>query len=225
MCFSASASFSLAAATAVVGVATLYQVQRPREIALAAVPLLFALQQAVEGLLWLELSGAADRAAIAALAFAFLLFAEVLWPVYAVLAVLLVEPDHRRRAILCAVVAAGAALSLYLLSGLLSEPPAAIVRGHSIAYSRHAGVFSWQQAAYVIITVGGPVVSSHRIIRLFGVAVAIGFAITAYAYAATLISVWCFFAAASSSLLYWHFRGAARQARLRPGGKHSGGHI
>jgi hypothetical protein len=217
MCFSATASFSLAAATAVVGVATLYQVQRPREIALAAVPLLFALQQAVEGLLWLELSGAADRAAIAALAFAFLLFAEVLWPVYAVLAVLLVEPDHRRRAILCAVVAAGAALSLYLLSGLLSEPPAAIVRGHSIAYSRSSGVFSWQQVAYVIITVGGPVVSSHRIIRLFGVALAISFAITAYAYTATLISVWCFFAAANSTLLYWHFRGAARQVRLHRG--------
>jgi hypothetical protein len=217
MCFSATASFSLAAATAVVGVATLYQVQQPRGIALAAVPLLFALQQAVEGLLWLELSGAGDRAAIAALAFAFLLFAEVLWPVYATLAVLLVEPDHRRRAILCAIAAAGAALSLYLLSGLLSEPPAAIVRGHSIAYSRHAGVFSWQQAAYVIITVGGPVVSSHGIIRLFGVAVAISFAITAYAYAATLISVWCLFAAANSTLLYWHFRGAARQARLHRG--------
>jgi hypothetical protein len=224
MCFSATASFSLAAATAVIGVATLHQVRHRRELILAVVPLLFALQQVIEGLLWLELSGAGDRVVIAALAFAFLLFAEVLWPVYAALAVLLVEPDHRRRVILCAIAATGAALSLYLLSGLLREPPAASVRGHSIAYSRITDIFSWQQAAYVIVTVGAPVVSSHRIIRLFGVVVAIGFAITAYAYAATLISVWCFFAAAGSSLLYWHFRGAARQAPLRQDRRHSGGH-
>ena len=49
MCFSATASFSAASITGVIGVATLRQVKHPRELLLAAMPLLFAVQQAIEG--------------------------------------------------------------------------------------------------------------------------------------------------------------------------------
>ena len=55
MCFSASASFVTAAITGAIGIVTLTRVNEPRELPFAATPLLFALQQAVEGLLWLNL--------------------------------------------------------------------------------------------------------------------------------------------------------------------------
>ena len=82
MCFSATASFSAASITAVIGVATLRQVQHPRELPLAAMPLIFAVQQAIEGALWLQLSAARSKEAVAALSLNFLVFAKVLWPAY-----------------------------------------------------------------------------------------------------------------------------------------------
>ena len=60
MCFSATASFSAASITAVIGIATLRQVKHPRELLLAAMPLLFAVQQAIEGALWVSLPAGSD---------------------------------------------------------------------------------------------------------------------------------------------------------------------
>ena len=49
MCFSASASFSAGVALLGVSVLTLRATRAPRELPLAAIPLLFALQQLTEG--------------------------------------------------------------------------------------------------------------------------------------------------------------------------------
>lgn len=54
MCFSATASFSVAAITAMIGIAAVKHVKRPRDLMVAGVPVLFAAQQAVEGFLWLQ---------------------------------------------------------------------------------------------------------------------------------------------------------------------------
>ena len=54
MCFSATASFVAGSALVVLGVATLRATRRKSEIPFAAIPLLFGIQQLVEGLLWLS---------------------------------------------------------------------------------------------------------------------------------------------------------------------------
>jgi hypothetical protein len=59
MCFSATASFSAAVVIGSVGIVTLRAAAVKHDyriLALAALPLLFALQQVVEGLLWLDLA-------------------------------------------------------------------------------------------------------------------------------------------------------------------------
>ena len=114
MCFSATASFSAASITAVIGIATLRQVKHPRELPLAAMPLLFAVQQAVEGALWLQLPAGGGRDAVVALSLCFLVFAKVLWPACVAPAVLLIEPDLRRRQVLYALAALGSTISLYI---------------------------------------------------------------------------------------------------------------
>ncbi|MFZ1988695.1 MAG: DUF6629 family protein, partial [Alphaproteobacteria bacterium] len=87
-----------AAAIGAIGVVALARTTEPREIPLAAVPLFFALQQFVEGLLWLNLSSSPNHGAYAThLTSLYLVFAEVLWPVVAQAAVLLVEPSVKRR--------------------------------------------------------------------------------------------------------------------------------
>lgn len=215
MCFSATASFSVAATTAVIGLAAVGQVRRPPQLFLAIVPLLFAAQQTVEGLLWLQLSGESDSGTVAALSFTYLIFANVLWPTYTAITVLLIEPDRRRRRVLGAIAVIGSALSILLFLGLLSDPVTAVIRGHSIDYAGDANPLSWQQIPYLICICVPPLLSSHRIIQVFGAVVLVGFLVSAYAYFATFVSVWCFFAAADSTLIYFYFKRAAVGVSLR----------
>ncbi len=206
MCFSATASFTVAAATAVIGVGLLKHVKHPKELLVAIVPLLFALQQTVEGMLWLQLSETSAQHSTAGLTLVFLLFAQVLWPVYTAIAVVLVEPDYRRRAIMYAIAVGGAMLSVYLATGLLGDTQVARIQGHSIAYGTRYNPLSWQQIPYMICTGLPPLISSHKPIRIFGLSILSGFLISAYFFVATFVSVWCFFAAAGSILLYFCFK-------------------
>ncbi|MGI9418479.1 MAG: DUF6629 family protein [Geminicoccaceae bacterium] len=222
MCFSAAASFTVAAATGAVGIASLRLVQQRNEIPLAFVPILFAGQQAIEGTLWLLLSGeSADKGVIGALSLAFLIVAEVVWPIFVPIVVLLVEPERRRRLALKIIVVLGIVLSIDLFQALLNDLPVAAVRGHSIRYPGYIDHLSWQQSLYLLCTCASLLLSSHRMIQAIGAVIVIGLAVSAYAYYATLVSVWCFFAAADSTLLYFHFKrmGAVAQAQPNALGK------
>ena len=216
MCFSATASFSAATITGVIGVATLRQVKHPRELLLAAMPLLFAAQQAIEGALWLNLPAGSD--AVAALSFFFLVFAKVLWPAYVAPAVLLIEPDVRRRQALYAIAALGGTISIYMLNRLIENPPPVAICGHSLDYGGHENGVSWQSLLYLLCTCVPLLLSSSGAVKRFGAIVVTGFLVSVTTYFATFISVWCFFAAAGSALLYFYFRSAAPLvSRLDPG--------
>ena len=195
-----------------IGVAAFKHVKRPGQLMVAAVPVFFAVQQAVEGFLWLELSGGNGSSAAANLTFTFLTFALVLWPIYSPLAVLSIEPDNWRRLVLTGIAVSGCLLSAYLLGVLVNDPPVAVIRGHSIAYPSDVSPFSWLQMPYLLCTCGPGLLSSHNTIRAFGLIVLLGFSVSAYVYYWAFISVWCFFAAAGSSVLYFHFRREAFMA-------------
>ena len=209
MCFSSTASFSAASITGVIGVATLTQVKHPRELLLAAIPLLFAVQQAVEGALWLKLPAGGGRDAVIALSFLFLVFAKVLWPAYVAPAVLLIEPDPRRRRVLYALTALGCTISLYMLNRLIKNSPPVAICGHSLDYGGDENALSWQSFLYLLCTCLPLLLSSSGAIRRFGAIVATGFLVSVTTYFATFISVWCFFAATGSGILYFYFRRAA----------------
>ena len=61
MCFSAEADFVSGAVIGAIGIATLTQVERPREIPLAILPLAFALHQIAEGFVWRDLDSGVPR--------------------------------------------------------------------------------------------------------------------------------------------------------------------
>jgi Family of unknown function (DUF6629) len=140
------------------------------------------------------------------LAFIFRVFAVVLWPVYTALAVLLIEPNRARQYVLLGIVVIGFLLSGYFLAGLLSEPTTVAIRGRSIDYTSAETTLTWQFFPYVLCTLGALILSSHKTIQLFGVVVLAGFLISAYSYMATFTSVWCFFAAAASTVIYFYFK-------------------
>lgn len=65
MCFSAGASFGASAILVVIGVASLRKVQTRAHLPFAAIPLLFGIKQAFEGVLWLMLGDdSSDRLSI-----------------------------------------------------------------------------------------------------------------------------------------------------------------
>lgn len=210
MCFSATASFVTAGVAGVVGIVSLRKASERRELPLAATPLLFALQQSVEGLLWLTLPVAPDGPAATGLAFLFLFFAEAFWPVYAPLAVLLIEPNEARRRLMLACLAAGAGVSAYLFWWIFTRlHGAAIVDGHIVYVTehRHSDLIG---VAYLAATGLSLLLSSHRTVVALGAIVLAGSAIAYVFYWEAFVSVWCFFAAAASVAILWYFQWSRR---------------
>jgi hypothetical protein len=218
MCFSAAASFGTAAALTVVGLATLRSAHGWRETPLAAVPLLFAVQQYAEGLLWLRLeSGEADRGAVI-LAHLFLLVAEVVWPVLVPIAALLLEPDARRRRWMLPFALLGAVVGAVLLAAMVVSPYQPSIRQHSILYANGLEYIAGSELFYVAAVTAPLLLSSRRTIFAIGVMDAALFFVARYLYSATYVSVWCFFAAAVSVLVAAHFhvlRGGAANPLAR----------
>ena len=206
MCFSAAASFSAGVPLLIVGVLTTRRAGKSSGLALAAIPLLFGIQQLLEGVLWLTFP---DRAPLlnTVLTYVYTFFSHVLWPVYVPLAVLLIEPSPWRRKVLAAIVVAGALVAAYLLYSLVRLPLVAQVTGSHIAYLSPHFFALEVMSLYLLGTCVGSLFSSHRFVRLFGVAAFISF-MAAYAFYATwFISVWCFFAAVLSGVVLLHFPG------------------
>ena len=134
MCFSATASFAVAGASGLAGAFTISRAKKLREVPLAAIPLVFAAQQAIEGALWLSLASGAHPSLDLALANAFALIALVIWPLLAPLAALLVEPANRRRAALAVLLTLGILVAYFGICNTGAHPYAACVVGHTLSY-------------------------------------------------------------------------------------------
>lgn len=211
MCFSPLASFITAGVTGTIGIVAVTRVSEPRELPLAAAPILFAVQQSIEGLLWLTLPSAPDGAVAHGLTLLFLFFAEVFWPVYAPLTVLLIEPDERRRRLICLCLAIGAVTAAYLLWTILSRDPTALIVDGHIVYGPKAPPSVALALGYLAATGLPLILSSRRTIVALGTIILIG-CVTAYAfYWEAFLSVWCFFAAAASMVILGHFEWAQRR--------------
>jgi hypothetical protein len=205
VCFSAEADFVAGAAISGVGVATLTHVDRPRRLALGALPLVFGIHQITEGFVWLGLDGsispvATDRAAH--------LYAAIAWivvPVLAPVAVWLITPRGPRRDAMAGCVVLGALVAVYLGATVVRGDVVAYVAGHTVRYGgapRYAGVAT---VFYVIATCAPPLLSRQRAIAWFGVANLVAVAIIATVQIESLTSVWCVWAAIFSVLVYAQF--------------------
>lgn len=109
MCFSAQASFTAGAVLLIVGAATVRRARVRSELSYAWIPVLFGIQQLLEGALWLTFP---DRAPLlnTVLTHAYSFFSHVLWPIYVPLAGLALEPVPWRRRVLIGIALAGSAV-------------------------------------------------------------------------------------------------------------------
>ena len=197
MCFSATASFTAGALMLAAGVAAQAAAQGLAQRAYAAVPLLFAIQQATEGLVWLSFGWDAPGLTGWATQF-YSFFSHVLWPVYVPVAAWLLEPQPQRKLLLAGVCMVGFAVGGYLLYTMLMNPIVARPVGGHVDYESPHFYIALSMTLYFVATTGSLLLSSHRWVRVFG-ALALAASMLAYAFFARwFISVWCFFAAVLS---------------------------
>jgi len=204
MCFSATASFSAGAFLLWLGTLTLRSVRRPRELAFGAIPVLFAIQQLIEGVIWLTFSYEAPLTN-AVMTYMYSFFSHVLWPIYVPVAVLMLEPPGWRRRALRVFVVAGVAVGAYLLYFLFAFPIISRPTGQHIEYVSPHFFAAITMSLYLLSTTITPLLSTHRMVQVFGLLALLSFGAAYYFYAIWFISVWCFFAALLSTVVYLHF--------------------
>ena len=212
MCFYASASFVTAGITGAIGVVALTRVNAPRELPFAATPLLFALQQGIEGMLWLNLPVAPGGGSLStALTFLYLFFAEAFWPLYAPIAAWLIEPSEHRRHLMVVCLGVGAGVGSYLLWWLLGHPHlATILDGHIVYVTEYQHPVA-VGVAYLAATGLPLLLSSQRTVVVLGAIVLAGLLVAYTFYWEAFVSVWCFFAAAASVAILCHFEWSRRR--------------
>ncbi len=200
MCFSANASFTAGVVLTTIGVVSIRKSQTRAHLLFAAIPLIFAIQQITEGIVWLTLLNPGHTALLKIATVVFLMFAQVIWPLWVPIAVLFLEKGETRKKIQKVLVGMGGLVGLYLAYCLMVYPVHAEIIGYHVTYkqdypSRLANIGA---ILYVIATIAPPFFSHVRRMWMLGLTVLISYLITELFYEQYLVSVWCFFASVIS---------------------------
>ncbi|MFN8946974.1 MAG: DUF6629 family protein [Phycisphaerae bacterium] len=206
MCFSATASFIVAAGAGVIGIATIRSIKSPVELPAAAIPILFAVQQAAEGGLWLALGHAPDGPWPWILTQIYLSFALVIWPIYTPAAVMLMEEVPWRRWVMFGCGLWGVSISSFFLVQLLTLHNEGYISGSHILYRTNVEAPLFAGTVYLTACALALAMSSHRIVMAFGGVVFVAAVFTYFTVPDVFVSVWCFYAAAGSIFTFMHFR-------------------
>ncbi len=205
MCFSATANFVGSGVLGAVGVATLTKVKHRRELLFAALPVLFAVHQFIEGFVWLGLDGILSPAVAHDMGAAFMLYAQGLLPFLLPLSVLLFEPNGKSRRRMLPFLVLGGATTLYILWALTAFPLQLYVRGNSIVYINQATNNTTVAFLYVIATCGSLFFSKIKMMIVFGAAnltiLLVVMEVKRYAFT----SLWCAYAAVASVIILAYF--------------------
>jgi len=217
MCFSATASFTAAGVLAVIGVLTLRQAPSANLRFLASTPLFFALQQMLEGIVWVTLNSGQTNTLLHLIAvYGFLFFAGIFWPVWVPGVLCWLEPNSSRKMILKANLSIGVLIAVFYSLGLVLIGRRAEALSHHISYPLlTTESFAHLTTAYgdigyyivlllyALIIVGSCIISSIPYIWVFGLLTGAGLIVSEVFYAYALGSVWCYFTAAMSISLYF----------------------
>ena len=147
MCFSATASFIAGGALTVIGVVTVKLAANRKELPFAVIPLLFGIQQIIEGGLWLSFNYDITQLKVVT-TYMFTLFSHVLWPIYMPFAVRSMEQKPWRKKIMLGFQLIGLGVGIYLFMLIATLPLTAVAGEHIIYVSPH--FYEWAVMAFYI---------------------------------------------------------------------------
>ncbi|MDD4635412.1 MAG: hypothetical protein PHS35_02205 [Dehalococcoidales bacterium] len=205
MCFSAPASFVGSVVIGGIGAVAQKKVIRPNQRLFALIPVLFAVQQLAEGTLWITLASDSYQTLENIAVYIFMIPALVLWPFVVPLSVYLMEEEKHRKKILAIILAAGGMVSCFYVYCLIIYNVTPQIHGLHIMYAENFPRV-WMNMfypLYVIATIAPLFISSIRRMWVFGVLIGISYLVASIFFSQYLISVWCFFAAIISGVIYW----------------------
>ncbi|MDR3550426.1 MAG: hypothetical protein P4L31_03365 [Candidatus Babeliales bacterium] len=212
MCFSAQASFIAATLLSTVGILSIAKARKMPMRILASSTLLFGIQQAIEGIVWLTLIHPASSLWIQQLAsFCFIFFALIVWPLSVPILLCHLEKNILRKKILHFFIGAGMLSAACSLAGIYIYGIHPQIVNHHIAYSlinlgdleSYSAIYLINSILYVLALVGSMITSSISYMWLLGIIVGISLIISIANYWMTFGSVWCFFGGLSSILIYF----------------------
>ena len=216
MCFSAEASFAGGVIISAIGIASVSKVHKSSQVVFASIPLFFGIQQIVEGSLWLTIPLNDFGAMKEISTYIFLIMADVLWPTMIPLSVLMMEDNLKRKKILLVLLGMGITLSLYYAFCLFNFDVMPEIRGYHIHYNTTFPSYLSMPAfiIYLIVTIPPLFISSIKRTHLLGVLMFLSCLVTAIFFTQYLTSVWCFFAALISVVIFWILKDSKSTFRL-----------
>lgn len=91
-----------------------------------------------------------------------------------------------------------------LYANFLREPSAAMIVNKCLYYTKEITRPELLKYLYIMVTVGAGLISSRMIVKIFCLLTLVGSIITYYFFLVNFTSVWCFFAAIISVVLYFY---------------------
>lgn len=210
MCFSAPVSFAAAAALTVSGaVGVRIAARRDRRfIPINALAFCFAIQQFLEGMIWIN-PGWIENTLLAK---AFLFFAIFVYPWFVGASCYKLTSNLKRQKILAGFVGAGLLYGILFYVGTLVAPHFNVdLSGMHVAYQYETfgNHLSWCLfiPLYVILTIGPLFICDRPYAWVVGLAILGTAVLSAFVYTNYFVSVWCFFAAVVSIVIsFWTYK-------------------
>lgn len=206
MCFSATASLTVAGVLFSAGVfSTLMARQINKQYLLfSLVPIFFAIQQGIEGLIWLK-TNQPDVVSIHITGYIYLFFAFCFWPFYVPMSIYKIEQDSVKKKIMAGLVIAGLLLGILLYAPILFGwvPFTVVIVAHHLQYNAYTSApLIWSYSVcYALVLILPLLISSLPRMNIFGIMLFMSLITSYLIYSYAFTSVWCFFSAALSGYI------------------------
>lgn len=213
MCFSASSSFTAAFLLTGIGAYSIKHRPNNKALMFASIPLLFGIQQACEGLVWLTINNPNLLNKIATNIF--LIFALIIWPIWIPLSLLQLDTGKIKK-ILKLILLFGIAIAILISYKLILQPAIAVPMCNSIYYLMgNLDLFLPEKILILIYCI--PIILplfvtkiSH--VKIGGLALITSLFVSYFFKYETFGSTWCFFAALLSIFVLWSLSGMKKEA-------------
>ncbi|HEY6062712.1 MAG TPA: DUF6629 family protein [Chitinophagaceae bacterium] len=230
MCFSATASFGAGAVLGTIGIIAVAKAKTNPQRLFATIPLIFAVQQVTEGVLWLTLKDPSLASWQPLLTYIYLVFAMAIWPLWVPLTIRLLEKDARRKITMNVLLTIGAIVSVIVVLVLSLYPvqvmtPACLNCPFSSTPSLNQhlhyrftfppipkGLIGAFTVLYIMATIITPFISGIKKMKWLGFVFLASYLFAVILYNGFVISIWCFFAALLSFVVLWIIMGLQESA-------------
>ncbi len=205
MCFSAEASFGAAVVITTIGIVSYKKAGENPVRLIAWFPILFGVHQFIEGWVWVSSTYDQFSWLLPWSTYGFIFFAWIIWPVFIPWVLWKVEQNDFRKKILFISTIIGLLIVITMSFFLLTKTVNAKIVDCSIVYDYggHSKSSLWFRFLYALCVTLPNVFSSRSRMWVLGVLNLVLYFVSRIYFENHVVSVWCFFAAISSIIIFY----------------------